>query len=295
MPGLCVAFPGSHSDVKPNDRLPITDVTHEQQCRKKRCIVRKHTLKRTTRVTQRTQGVMNGYFGGYIGKGQPGGSMETRKCVKNLHTLRARNLGKGKAAQLRSASGRLITDLEMNSTYRGAVELFNLSRNLLAKDVLFAECTRAFKEHTVDGRAWLYRLESLQAGKNLQNECLQTFVPPTKKTNVRSDRSRANEFESYAYRPLREPWKLLSAYEFLQHWRTEPLLVPSYYRNRNVPARTEWTKEGAALIRTQDYKDGKVVAKPGVHYCSRCIWRRLLFISRASSGDIQCFQAFVGS
>ena len=157
--------------------------------------------------------------------------METRKCVNNLHTLRARNQGKGKAAQLRAASGRLITDIEMNSTYRGAVELFNLSRNLLAKDVLFAECIRTFGSITVDGRAWLNRLESFQAEKKLQNECLQTFVPPTKRPNVRSDRSRANEFESYAYRPLCEPWKLLSAYEFLQHWRTEPLLVPSYYRN----------------------------------------------------------------
>ena len=50
--------------------------------------------------------------------------------------------------------------------------------------------------------------------------------------SVRSDRSRANEFESYAYRPLVEPWKLLSAYEFLQRWRTELLLVPSYNINR---------------------------------------------------------------
>ena len=79
--------------------------------------------------------------------------METRKCVKNLHTLRTRNQSKGKAAQLRAASGRLITDIEMNSTYRGAVEIFNLSRNLNEKDVLFAECIRTFKEHTVDARA----------------------------------------------------------------------------------------------------------------------------------------------
>ena len=33
-----------------------------------------------------------------------------------------------------------------------------------------------------------------------------------------------------------------------------------------MPPRTEWTKEGAALIRTQAYKDGKIAAKPGVHY-----------------------------
>ena len=62
MPGLCVALAGSNSDVKPNDRLPIIPETHEKCCRKKRCLVRKHTLKHTTRITQRAQSVCNGYF-----------------------------------------------------------------------------------------------------------------------------------------------------------------------------------------------------------------------------------------
>ena len=34
IPGMCVAFSGSNSDVKPNDRLPITADTHESVCRK---------------------------------------------------------------------------------------------------------------------------------------------------------------------------------------------------------------------------------------------------------------------
>ena len=37
MPGLCIAFAGSNTDVKPNDRLPITDATHESVC-PKRCL-----------------------------------------------------------------------------------------------------------------------------------------------------------------------------------------------------------------------------------------------------------------
>ena len=41
MPGVCIAFAGSNSDVKPNDRLPITEETHELQCNKKRCFVNK--------------------------------------------------------------------------------------------------------------------------------------------------------------------------------------------------------------------------------------------------------------
>ena len=37
MPGLCVAFAGSNTDVKPNDRLPILPETHEQQCQRQAC------------------------------------------------------------------------------------------------------------------------------------------------------------------------------------------------------------------------------------------------------------------
>ena len=110
IPGVCIAFAGSNSDIKPNDRLPILDVTHEACCKKKKCLVKKGNLKKTTRIAQRTQTVCNGYFGGYIGKRQPGGTLETKKCVDKLFTLRAKLQGKGKAAQLRAASGRPTTD-----------------------------------------------------------------------------------------------------------------------------------------------------------------------------------------
>ena len=86
--------------------------------------------------------------------------METEKCVDKLFSLRVKMKGRGKAAQLRAASGRLITDLEMNSTYRGAVEVFHLCRNLHAHDVLFAECIRTFGSMVIDGRSWIFRLES---------------------------------------------------------------------------------------------------------------------------------------
>ena len=89
MPGLCVAFAGSNSDVKPNDRLPIIEETHEAHCKKKRCFAKKWSLRKATRATQRTQVVTNGYFGGYIGKRQPAGTLETKKCVDKLFTLRA--------------------------------------------------------------------------------------------------------------------------------------------------------------------------------------------------------------
>ena len=265
MPGLCIALCGSNSDVKPNDRLPITADTHESICHK-RCVVKKHNLKRTTRITQRAQNIANGYFGGYIGKRQPGRSLETKKCVDKLFSLRAKMRGCGKAAQVRAASGRLITDLDMNSSFRTAVEISNLTRNLHPHDVLFAECIRTFGSMVIDGRSWMYRLESTQSATDLQQECLQNYVPPSRRPNVRSDKARANYFEIYGYRPLQFPWQFLRPYDCLQYWRAEPLLIPNYYDNRGLPPRTEWTAEGNVFRRSAEYKAGEVVAKPGIHY-----------------------------
>ena len=64
MPGICMAFAGSNSDVKLNDRLPITEETHKDCCnKKKRCLAKKNNLKKTTRALQRMQTTTNGYFG----------------------------------------------------------------------------------------------------------------------------------------------------------------------------------------------------------------------------------------
>ena len=212
MPGLCVALAGSNSDVKPNDRLPIIPESHKSCCHRKRCLGDKHTLKHTTRITQRAQSVCNGYFGGYIGKRQPCGSLETKKCVDKLFTLRAKMRGRGEASQARAASGRLITDLEMNSTYRGAVEVFNLCRNLDCHDVLSAECIRTFHSVSFDGRSWMLRLDVTQTSQQFRDECLSTYVPPTRKPRTRTDRTRADLFEISSlrdYRPLKRPSRQL--------------------------------------------------------------------------------------
>ena len=65
---------------------------------KKRCIKKQQYMKRATRATQRMQVVTNGYFGGYIGKRQPAGTLETKKCVDKLFTSRAKIQGRGRAA-----------------------------------------------------------------------------------------------------------------------------------------------------------------------------------------------------
>ena len=92
------------------------------------------------------------------------------------------------------------------------------------------------------------------------------MYPPTNKPNVRTDRTKANEIDIYGYRPLQHPWRLLSPYEFLRSWYAEPLLVPTYYENKGVEPRTQWTAQGLQLIKSKEYQEGNAAAKPGVHY-----------------------------
>ena len=92
--------------------------------------------------------------------------------------------GESQASKPRAASGRLITDMEMNSTYRGAVEIFNLCKNLRANDTLFAECIRTFSSCVINGRIWMYRLEASERSKDLQQFNVETYVPPTKKNHM---------------------------------------------------------------------------------------------------------------
>ena len=85
----------------------------------------------------------------------------------------------------------------------------------------------------------MYAVQDMKMPWNSQGHDLQTYVPPTKKLNVRSDRSHMNDCDAYGLQPLCHPFKLLSAYEFLRHWQTIPLLVPTYYTNRNSKPHTQ--------------------------------------------------------
>ena len=108
------------------------------------------------------------------------------------------------------------------------------------------------------------RLGTSQNSSQMTNSSATTYVPPTRKPTARTDGSRANEFDAYGHRPLVHPWKLLSAREFLQQWRCEPLLMPKHYSGGNQPARKKLTNQGDRHVRSQQYKTKrKVTAKPG--------------------------------
>ena len=140
--------------------------------------------------------------------------------------------------------------------------MFNLCRHLNPRDVLFAECVRAFDSRVIDGRGWMRRLESTQFDSKITSESLQKYIPPARKPNARSDRSVANDMDIYGFRSLRHPWLLLSPYEFLRYWMAEPLMPPSYYFTKNKASRTVWTVEGEKAQRSKAYKDGELVLKP---------------------------------
>ena len=93
-----------------------------------------------------------------MSKRQKVGHFESKKCIDKMYRLRARTAGLSEAKRRRAVSGRMITDIEMNGTMRGAVEVFNLASRLRHGDALFAECVRTFPTRDLDARAWLHRL-----------------------------------------------------------------------------------------------------------------------------------------
>ena len=125
-PGLAIALSGSNSDVKINDLLPITELTHENSTCNRTCIP-KNEIKRDSvmrrlalRVSQ-SHNQRNAYFCGDICKQQKIGKLEARRCIEKLLRLRELHKERSEYQQHRAVSGRLITDIEMNATIHGAI------------------------------------------------------------------------------------------------------------------------------------------------------------------------------
>ena len=176
----------------------------------------------------------------------------------------------------------MITDIEMNGTMRGAVEVFNLASRLRHGDALFAECVRTFPTRDLDARAWLHRLsveaQRVQVPHNPKTTATVTYithVPATSRPHVRTERAKAPYPECYGYRPQRAPWQALCAYEFMMFWHCEALVAPSVYENNGEVARTQWTEAGEREYETYLAEQRKrimgvpwkhVVLRPGDHY-----------------------------
>ena len=252
-PGLAIALSGSNTDVRINDLLPITEVTHESSVCTKNCIPRdgarrERVIRRLAQRVAQTQTLRNGYFGGYISKRQKIGKFEARRCIEKMHKLRELHQGKSEYQQQRAVSGRMITDIEMNGTIRGAVEEFHLCTNLHEYDAMFAECIRSFPTVSIDAQNWLYRL-TLETDK-VSDMLVTAMVPPAKKPQVRS-RKTIPHMDIYGFRALNTPFGNLSAFEFFRYWTAEALGPPSSLDGRT---RTTWTEAGRELLGTPSLK-----------------------------------------
>ena len=149
-------------------------------------------------------------------KRQPTGHMELRKCVEEMKRLKEKIADCSVDKQYRAVTGRMITDLEMNSTTRGAVEIFNLIINMRKDDVLFAECTCTFPTRVINAREWLHQLE-IETGHRKVGEYV-CLVPATRKPYKRTARSRAVFVDAYGFRPMVESLALLCPFEFVMFW-----------------------------------------------------------------------------
>ena len=188
-PALCIGLTGGNTDVKVNnDRMPITVETHDAACN--RNCLKTNTARKVQRRMMRAHASTNGYFGGYIAKRQPCGRFGAEKCIDKMYELRRRKEHASAGSKLRAASGRMVTDLEMNGTLRGAVEEFKLCRNLRPDDALFAECIRTFPTCTVNAQEWLHRLEVERQARRAQ-VVASRHVPVASKPAFRTNRVRA--------------------------------------------------------------------------------------------------------
>ena len=153
--------------------------------------------------------------------------MEIKQCIDKMHALQDRMQTEKKSLgeQRKSVTGRVVTDLEMNGVYRGAVEQSYLARSLRQGDALNAECIHTFASEIVDTSAFFNRLDlSLNV---IEIAPYSAYVPPTKQPRLRNARYKPQSVDMYGFRPLADtPFALLCVYEFLMFFHAGAVLSP---------------------------------------------------------------------
>ncbi|CAE7035443.1 esrp2 [Symbiodinium sp. CCMP2592] len=232
--GLLLGVGGSNSDVKLNDLLPVIKETHESTCSCRSCCGTSD-LRLAARESARLQAVVSGYFGGYLQKTQKLGKRDMQACVQKMNDLHEANAARSLAKGARLVTGRMITDLEMAGTLRGAVESVHLAICANPEDPLAAECVRTFQTTVVDVRSWMQRLDGIMAGREVR---VRTHLPQT----GRSRSVNPPWMDLYGWRPMQWGLAGLTAYEFLQLWTCTRLTAP---RSTSGSGKTIWTEAGS--------------------------------------------------
>ena len=76
----------SNSNVQCNYRVPISEITHDKDCKVPKCL-QSLSSRNLCLIAQRAMKQMTGYFGGYISKRQKMGQFELKKSVSALLPL----------------------------------------------------------------------------------------------------------------------------------------------------------------------------------------------------------------
>ena len=207
----------SNSNIQCNYRVPVTNVTHDKDCKAPSC-TKMMTTRRLCLIAQRAMKQMTGYFGGYISKKQKIGQFEIKKSVSTLPLLQQkledRQL-KTASAQLAHIVNRMFTTLEGKGILRACTEEFLLSSRYKPHDPLAAEFIRTFRHQNFPGKFFLDRYEALAAGKHEMD--VRVLLP-----KQAAGKGIVDMVSLYGFRPRDSPCFFLSPWEFVQ-WVTEPI------------------------------------------------------------------------
>jgi hypothetical protein len=170
-----------NTNTTPNFRLPITSLTHDDDC-KRRCVSHQdRTLRRICMVLQLAQTRTTGYFTGYSTKTQPVGMHEMKAAAQCADQLQHDVEGDSTARQAYRFQNRFLSDLEGRGVLRTATETCNLAANQDDQDVKRAEFITTYRTVTFNGRQLVQRFEAEQRREQKRVSISQSHHTPARR------------------------------------------------------------------------------------------------------------------
>jgi hypothetical protein len=170
-----------NTNTTPNFRLPITLLTHDDDC-KRRCVSHQEkTLRRICMLLQLAQTRTTGYFTGYSTKTQPVGMHEMKAAARCADQLQHDVEGDSTARQLYRFANRTLSDLECRGVVRTATETCNLAANQDDQDVKRAEFITTYRTVSFQGRRLVKRFDEEQRREQRRVSISQSHHTPTRR------------------------------------------------------------------------------------------------------------------
>ena len=228
----------SNTNVQCNYRVPITEKTHDKDCKFGTCTKMMQT-RRLAILAQRAMKQMTGYFGGYISKRQKVGQFEIKKSIGALppfqEKLHERNLRA--SAQLSHVIMRMFTVLESKGILRAATEETFLSALHNEDDPLSAEFIRTFRSQSFMGK---YYIERFEAACKKESFDVRFALPKNAVAKEMWDVA-----AGYGFRSLHPDTLYMTPWLFVQWFQHILLLAPCRKRGDL----TKWTVAGKQKYR----------------------------------------------